>query len=105
MSITLLTHRRLRLAGRVAAAALVAAGLTVCASAACAQSYMACTKVEADCEVQAHAMQDLIARSGTSGPYDYVFTVDYCQTALSTALQTSQWPATDNGQPSFPCSP
>lgn len=103
------SHRQTALAPPVSKRALggliVLAAVGASTTAALAQSFMSCSKVEADCEVQANQMQDLIAKSTTSGPYDYVFTVANCQSWLATAEQTSQWPATDNGQPTFPCSP
>lgn len=99
------THdRRLRRTRSWLAAALAAAAMAP-VPAALAQSYMSCQSVEADCEVQAKAMQDLISRTGTSGPYDYLYSVANCQSRLASAEQTSTWPASDNGQPAFPCSP
>ena len=97
--------RRLRPPRLWVAAALTAAALGAPIPGALAQSYMSCRAVEADCEMQAKAMQDLISRTGTSGPYDYLYTAANCQSLLASAEQTSTWPAAGNGQPAFPCTP
>jgi len=99
------TIRPRRFAPSAAAAALIVASMGLSTSVALAQNFMPCQKVEADCEVQANAMNDMIAKSGTTGPYDSVYSVVNCQSWLASAEQTSTWPAIENGQPAFPCSP
>ncbi len=91
-----------------ALASAIASAVALAPSLASAQSYMSCQQVEAACEVQVAAMQPVIAQNaanGAPGPFDSLYTVANCQSQLSTAENSSAWPALPNGQPSFPCAP